>query len=87
MVAHGITDLDFEVEDSVYQLRLPPRRIDIMTSLSGISFDEANTDAIEGRLGDVSVRFIGKAAQARNKRAAGRPKDLLDTELLESAVD
>jgi len=55
-----------------------------MTSVSGVSFDEASAEAIEGKLGDVTVRFIGKAAQARNKRAAGRQKDLVDAELLEA---
>jgi len=54
------------------------------TKTSSISSPEANADAIEGKLGNVTVRFIGKAAQARNKCAAGRPKDLADAELLES---
>lgn len=84
VVAHGVTEREFQVEDNVYQMGLPPRRIDIMTSVSGVSFDEARAEAIEGKLGDVTVRFIGRAAQARNKRAAGRPKDLVDAELLEA---
>ena len=61
-----------------------PRRIDILTSISGVSFDEAAAHAIEGKLGSVRVRFIGKAAMARNKLASGRPKDLVDAELLQS---
>lgn len=84
VAAHGVSERDFETQDNVYQMGLPPRRIDVMTSVSGVSFDEANADAIEGKLGHVTVRFIGKAAQARNKRAAGRPKDLVDAELLET---
>jgi hypothetical protein len=72
------------VEDKVYQLGLPPRRIDILTSISGVSFDEAAENAIEGNLGPIKVRFIGKAAMARNKLAAGRPKDLVDAGLLQS---
>jgi len=74
----------FEVEDKVYQLGLPPRRIDILTSISGVSFDEAAAHAIERNLGPVRVRFIGRAATARNKLASGRPKDLVDAELLQS---
>ena len=62
VAAHGVTQRDFEVEDKVYQLGLPPRRIDILTSISGVTFDEAVAEAIEGRLGPVKVRFIGKAA-------------------------
>jgi hypothetical protein len=84
VVAHGVTERDFQIEDNIYQMGLPPRRIDIMTSVSGVSFDEASAEAIEGKLGDVTVRFIGKAAQARNKRAAGRPRDLVDAALLEA---
>lgn len=84
VAAHGIAAQDFAAEGNVYQMGLPPRRIDIMTSVSGVSFDEANAEAIEGKLGYVTVRFIGKAALARNKRAAGRPKDLVDADLIES---
>jgi hypothetical protein len=84
VAAHGVTQRDFEVEDKVYQLGLPPRRIDILTSISGVSFDEAAENAIFGNLGPVKVRFIGKAAMARNKLASGRPKDLVDAELLQS---
>jgi hypothetical protein len=69
----------------VYQLGLPPRRIDILTSISGVSFDEAAAYAIEGNLGPVKVRFIGKAAMARNKLASGRAKDLVDAELLQNS--
>ncbi|HVJ20245.1 MAG TPA: nucleotidyl transferase AbiEii/AbiGii toxin family protein [Polyangiaceae bacterium] len=83
IAAHGVKERDFEVEGQVYQLGLPPRRIDILTSLSGITFDEAAAEAIEGSLGPVKVRFIGKRAMARNKLASGRPKDLADAQLLE----
>jgi hypothetical protein len=84
VVAHGVTRHDFEIEGKVYQLGLPPRRIDILTSISGVSFDEAAAHAIEGKLGPVKIRFIGKAAMARNKLASGRQKDLVDAELLQS---
>lgn len=50
-----------------------------------MTFDEAVGEAIEGRLGPVKMRFIGKAAMARNKLASGRPKDVVDAQLLESA--
>jgi hypothetical protein len=84
VAAHNVTPADFETEGHVYQLGLPPRRIDILTSISGVSFAEAAADALSGQLGPVGVRFIGKAAMARNKRASGRPKDLVDAELLEA---
>ena|SRR6187402_686104 len=84
VAVHGVTPRDFEVEGHVYQLGLPPRRIDVLTSISGLSFEEAAAEAIPGRLGRVKVRFIGKAAMARNKLASGRPKDLVDAQLLQS---
>ncbi len=45
----------------------------------------AVAEAIEGRIGPVKMRFIGKAAMARNKLAAGRPKGLVDAQVFESA--
>ncbi|MEI9937413.1 MAG: hypothetical protein WDO69_09330 [Pseudomonadota bacterium] len=78
---------DFEKPGNVYQLGLPPRRIDVLTSISGVTFAEAAERAIEGKLGPVTVRFIGRAAMRRNKLAAARPKDLLDAELLEDPDD
>lgn len=81
---HRITPADFEVEGDVYQMGLPPRRIDLLTRIDGVTFDEAweGRDVLtyEGRrLAVLSVRDL-----VRNKRAAGRPKDLADLELLRS---
>jgi hypothetical protein len=56
------------------QLGLPPCRIDIMTTISGVDFAEAQHGALEGTLFDVPVRFIGREALVRNKLASGRPK-------------
>jgi len=85
VTAHGVSEDDFAKPGNVYQIGLPPRRIDVLTSISGVSFDEASEAAIDGKLGAVPVRFIGRAAMRRNKLAAGRPKDLLDAELLDEA--
>ncbi len=82
--AHGVTEDDFQLPGSIYQIGLPPRRIDILTELSGVSFDEATEDVLEGTLGAIAVRFIGRGAFVRNKRASGRLKDLADIEALES---
>lgn len=82
VMAHGVSEEDFAKSGNVYQLGLPPRRIDVLTSISGVSFSEAVEEAIEGKLGPITVRFIGRAAMRRNKLSAARPKDLLDAELL-----
>ena len=71
---------DFEAEDRVVQLGLPPVRIDIVTSLTGISWEEAASGRIEGKYGDVFVYYIGRQQFISNKRASGRKKDLADLE-------
>lgn len=74
----SLRESDFVQPDQVIQLGLPPFRIDIMTSISGVGFSDAWPERLEGTLFDVRVAFIGRAAFVRNKRASGRPKDLED---------
>ncbi len=83
IAAHGISVADFELPDNVYQIGLPPRRIDVLTSISGVTFDEAWASRVAVRIGGVDVHVLGREAMIRNKRSAARPKDLLDTESLE----
>ncbi len=78
----GLTAADFEIPDKVVQLGVPPVRIDIMTSLTGVSWEEAISGWREGEYGDIPVRYIGREQFILNKRAAGRKKDLADLEAL-----
>jgi hypothetical protein len=78
-----ISESDFSAPGVVYQIGVPPGRIDILTELTGITFDEAWRDRVQHLFGDVAVDFIGHASFVRNKRAIGRPKDLGDIEGLE----
>lgn len=80
---HQVTRDDFARPGTVYQMGLPPRRIDVLTQITGVAFDEAWPGRIELDLKDTRVAFLGREALLRNKRAAARPKDLLDVELLE----
>jgi hypothetical protein len=73
---------DFKYPDKVIQLGLPPVRIDIITSISGVSWEEADDTKVLGLYGDISVSFIGKKQFIKNKRAIGRKKDLADIEAL-----
>lgn len=73
----------FSKVDQVVQLGLPPYRIDILTSISGVEFEDAWNTCLEGPLHGVSVAFIGREAFVANKRASGRPQDLRDIELLQ----
>ena len=73
---------DFEVEDKVVQLGFPPVRVDIVTSITGVSWEEAVSGRIEGTYGDVPVYYIGREQFISNKRSLGRIKDLADLEAL-----
>ncbi len=77
-----VSEADFAREGIVYQIGLPPGRIDILTQLTGLAFDDAWPDRARGRFGDLEVDFIGRDAFIRNKRATGRLRDLGDIENL-----
>jgi len=83
VAAHQLRASDFATPGTVYQMGLPPFRIDILTELSGITYDDAAADTITGHFGPEPVRCIGLDAMIRNKRATGRTKDLADAEALE----
>ena len=78
----GLTPEDFEEEGKVIQLGFPPVRVDIVTSLTGITWAQARSGMVEGQFGDVPVHFIGRAEFIANKRALGRKKDLADLEAI-----
>jgi hypothetical protein len=80
---HRVTEADFAAPGIVFQIGLPPRRIDILTELTGVSFDEAWDSRTRGDFGPLRVDFIGRDAFIRNKRATGRPQDLADIDALE----
>ena len=62
----------------VVQIGLPPNRVDLLTSISGVDFGSAWPRRLEGPVRSQVVPFIGRDDLAANKRAAGRPKDLAD---------
>jgi hypothetical protein len=73
-----LTATDLARHGTVFQLGVPPRRIDLLTSIDGVTFDEAWAGRVVCRLGDVDVTVIGRDALVRNKRATRRPKDIVD---------
>ncbi len=79
----GITREDLVKPDMVLQVGLPPRRIDLLTGLSGLTFQDAWKDRVTQITGSVSVDFLGRSSLLLNKRATGRLKDLADIEALE----
>jgi len=78
----GLTKRDFQSPDKVVQLGVPPVRIDIMTSLTGVSWEEAFLGRKAGKYGDIQVHYIGRDQFVANKRAMGRKRDLADLEAL-----
>jgi hypothetical protein len=71
---------DFARPGVVFQMGVPPGRIDILTELTGIRFADAGATRERGAFGDLAVDFIGRDAFIRNKRETGRTKDLGDIE-------
>ena len=78
----NLTIHDFQDQNKIIQLGLPPVRIDIITSISGVTWEEADSSKEPGLFGDLPVSYIGKKQFITNKRASGRKKDLADIEAL-----
>lgn len=81
--AHGVSKHDFEREGTIYQLGLPPNRIDILTAIDGVNFDQAWEGHVEVTVDRVQMHVIGLESIIKNKISAGRPKDLVDVAALE----
>ncbi len=81
----GVAAADFAQPGAVYQIGLPPRRIDLLTEISGVTFDEAWASRITAELEGRPVSFLGREALVKNKEAAGRAKDLADLARLRKA--
>jgi hypothetical protein len=79
---HELTIDDLATPDVVFQIGLPPRRIDVLTSITGVAFADAWTERVEASYFDVRFPVIGRDALVRNKIALGRPKDLIDVDLI-----
>ncbi len=69
-------------EKKVIMLGRPPHRIDLITEIDGVSFDEAWSEREAGSLDDIAVNFISKKLLIVNKKATARDKDLLDVKML-----
>jgi hypothetical protein len=85
LAALGIGREDFAVPERVVQIGMPPRRIDVLTSISGVQFAEAWAARVTRLVAALEVPFLGREALVRNKRASGRAKDLADLEALGAA--
>jgi hypothetical protein len=87
LMAFGAPLMDLTIDDlmktdTVFQIGVEPSRVDILSGISGVDFDEARSRRIVLDIEGVTVPVLSRADFVTNKRASGRPKDLLDLELL-----
>jgi hypothetical protein len=80
----GVGVEDFQTPGMVVQIGQPPRRIDLLTDVSGLDFEDAWSNRTMHSIGPCEVPFLGREDLIRNKRASGRPKDIADLEVLEN---
>ena len=74
---------DFLVSGYVIQLGNPPNRIDLLTSVTGLNFNNCYLSKVEINLQGTNINFIDLESLKKNKRAVGRHQDLADLENLE----
>ncbi|MCX7736746.1 MAG: nucleotidyltransferase family protein [Candidatus Kapabacteria bacterium] len=84
----GFGSLDIKIDDflqpnKVIQLGYPPNRIDLLTSVSGLEFDECYPKKVSIDVSGLKIDFIDLESLKKNKKATGRHKDLDDLENLE----
>ena len=78
----GLTVADFTSPGRIIQLGVAPNRIDLLTAIDGVSFEEAWSNRVSGHYGSEEADYIGLIELIRNKKASARPQDLLDIETL-----
>jgi hypothetical protein len=85
--ALGLKAADFGEAYRVIQLGVPPNRIDLLTSITGVPFDEAWADRVEADVEGTPVNFISRQELIRNKRLTGRAQDKADLEALGASAE
>ena len=80
---HDLTEEDLARVGTVFQMGVPPRRIDVLTHISGLEFAEVWDRRMAARFADVDCYMIGLEDLLHNKRATGREKDARDATALE----
>jgi hypothetical protein len=79
----GLKPQDFLVSDQIIQLGYPPNRIDILTTLKQVKFEDCYKEKVELEIQGLNISFIDLENLKQNKRATGRPQDLADADNLE----
>jgi len=84
---HNLTREDLQKNDTIFQIGVAPRRIDLITSVSGLRFEDAFARSTEVEMDGILVPILSIDDLIVNKRASGRTKDLADAESLEILRD
>lgn len=80
---HDLTIDDLARPGMVFQIGVEPSRIDILTAISGVAFNQAWENRIQIKIDGINVCVLGRSDLIVNKRACGRPKDIADAEALD----
>jgi hypothetical protein len=78
----GLKETDFLTEDCVVEIGREPRKIQVLTGIDGVRFEECRRSRIEIHDGGMTAKFIDKANLLKNKAASARPKAMIDLEAL-----
>src|SRR3954462_2092044 len=78
----GISAADLQAADCVIQLGVNPNRVDLLTAISGVAFEEAWAGHCDAELDGIATHFIGREELIRNKESTGRARDLGDADEL-----
>lgn len=84
---HELSVEDLEVEGTIYQVGVAPNRVDVLTTVEGVEFGPAWLHRLDVEIDGLRVPVIGRLDLIANKRAVGRPQDLVDADLLEACGD
>ncbi len=82
----GISPSDFEQPGLIFQIGVAPRRVDVITDVDGLGFDEAWSRRTSATVDGLTIPVVSSEDLLRNKRASGRPKDLGDVAYLEELL-
>ena len=83
----NITQSDLQKKDLIFQIGVAPRRIDIITSVDGLIFEEAYANSQTVDIEGIPIHVLSITDLIKNKRSTGRTKDLVDAETLEGTLE
>lgn len=81
----GLSAADLEKEGTIYQVGVPPNRVDVITLVEGVRFEAAWQSRENVEIEGMQIPVISRRHLIANKRTVARPQDLLDADMLESS--